>query len=139
MIRPRRAETIWAMNELEKLDTSIYHMGKKHGLLAPLSYWQATQERLEEVVNGCGPAALGELIPDKIWGLVITDACNIHDWCWSIADNLIEKRTYDTLFLWNMRTMINLYTQNLFLKKLRHLRARTYWYQVFINESYFKA
>ena len=42
-------------------------------LKAPNKYRLLTSEQKAKIVNGCGPAKLGFLVPDKIYGLDITD------------------------------------------------------------------
>ncbi|EHJ49527.1 hypothetical protein DFW101_3531 [Solidesulfovibrio carbinoliphilus subsp. oakridgensis] len=50
-------------------------------LLAPESYLAASQAERAAVVNGCGPGGWRvDLIPDHLFGLCITEPCNIHDW-----------------------------------------------------------
>jgi hypothetical protein len=51
---------------------------------------------LEENECGCGPGEFGnKLVPDKILGLSITEACCIHDHMYSIGQTEEEKTTAD--------------------------------------------
>lgn len=53
---------------------------QKVNLIAPASYWQATKEDIDNLTGGCGPGDAGDLIvPDKILGVSILEACKIHD------------------------------------------------------------
>ena len=56
-----------------------------YNLAAPWSFWTADVELRKSVVNGCGPGAIGDLIvPDKILGLNVKAACEIHDWMFCV-------------------------------------------------------
>ena len=47
-------------------------------LYAPKAYWSYSKALIEEMTNGCGPGGWkGEWIPDHIFGVDITEACNI--------------------------------------------------------------
>jgi hypothetical protein len=67
------------------------------------------------------------LIPDRIWGLKITEACNIHDWMYRVDDDNGGKDHADTTFRQNMHYLINKGIQWKWLKKLRRIRAGIYY------------
>jgi len=47
----------------------------------PQSYKDATPKQRKVVCNGCCPGSWKwDCIPDYIWGVCITSACDIHDW-----------------------------------------------------------
>ena len=97
-------------------------------LVAPLSYLKATQSELEDIVNGCGPSGWKErLVPDTIYGLNVNPACAIHDYCYHIGITEEDKKEADTLFLNNMRQLIDNADSWWWLRKLRYIRANTYY------------
>lgn len=82
--------------------------------------------------NGCGSAqAKFDFVPDTIWGLDISDACNVHDLCYYVADPDIEqKKEADRVFLNNLNRLINIHTKFPILKWLRRRRAMKYYLAV---------
>lgn len=102
-------------------------------LWAPPKYWKLSEAEKKQYCNGCGPGhVLGFLVPDKLWGLSITAACNIHDFMYAMGENIAEKSLADRVFLNNMTRLVVAGTQNKYLKRLRLRRARTYYY--FVHE-----
>jgi hypothetical protein len=72
-------------------------------LYVPKSYTEATNEQLERVCNGCGTKGFGGLfVPDTMWGLNITECCNIHDWMYEKGETDKEKQEADRVFLNNL-------------------------------------
>lgn len=75
-------------------------------LYGPETYW-ATEDRDKEC-NGCGPEGLiGAVIPDTIYGLSITPACNIHDWMYMHGATIADKEEADRVFFNNMLRIID--------------------------------
>ena len=99
-------------------------------LQAPNSYWDATEEEKKKYCNGCGPKGAYFLIPDTLWGLNITEPCNIHDWCYRFGKTEQDRQDADRMFLDNMLSTIDENTTWKWLKKLRRRRARTYYHVV---------
>ena len=98
-------------------------------LFAPEIYWLLSEEARAEIVNGCGTRGiLGLLVPDSIWGLCITPACNIHDFMYSVGVTTKDKEEADRVFLNNMLRMID--DGVWILKRPRIIRARTYYASV---------
>ncbi len=89
--------------------------------------------RLDSFKNCCGAGdGWGEkLVPDTIWGLNISCACHIHDFSWEIADATTEdfKQT-NTMFINNIRAIIDARSANSFMRSLRSYRAVTYYLAV---------
>lgn len=57
----------------------------------------------------CGPGVdtIGDkLVPEKILGLFITEACKIHDYMYSVGKTLEDKATADRVFRNNMVRLI---------------------------------
>lgn len=100
-------------------------------LAAPASFWRLNCRDRSRICNGCGPSgniildAFAWLIPDSILGLDISEACNIHDYCWEI--NMPVKHA-DNLFLDNMSSLID--ATGGMLASPRHVMAFHYWLAV---------
>ena len=99
-------------------------------LYEPISYMDASKEQRYMVCNGCGAAnAKFDFVPDTIYGLCITPACNIHDWMYYAADpDIIFKREADRVFFNNMLRIIE--DKGGFLKTARRRRALKYYLAV---------
>jgi hypothetical protein len=97
-------------------------------LYAPESYWKLTPEQKSSIVNGCGPGkVLGILVPDSLWGLNITEVCNIHDYCYAMGESIKDKNEADRIFLNNMLRVIDAAQSCWLLRVLRARRAQTYY------------
>lgn len=69
---------------------------------ASLAYWQLPDAALAELTGGCGPGEAGDgLVPDYIFGMVLTPACQIHDFDYSALSD-VTKPLADARFLANM-------------------------------------
>jgi len=97
-------------------------------LFAPEGYWKLTPEEKEKIVNGAGPKGYGWLVPDTIWGLSITEAANIHDFCYAVGTTIDDKIEADRIFMNNMVRLIS--AGKWWLKGLRMRRARKYYLAV---------
>lgn len=97
-------------------------------LYAPPSYARATVAVREQVVNGCGPGGwLGELVPERIWGLSIHAACDIHDWMYATGETMADKNEADDVFRNNLLRLITAAGGPWWLKALRRHRALVYF------------
>lgn len=97
-------------------------------LWAPVEYWKADARSRADVCNGCGTEGWkGALVPDSIWGLRITDACQIHDWMYHFGVSIRCKDEADRVFLNNMVRIINEAGGFWLLRKLRLHRAHIYY------------
>lgn len=77
-------------------------------LTAPQSYLEASPEVRAAVCNGCGAGGWKfDIIPDNLYGLDISEACNIHDWMYTVGETEADKVEADQLFLENMYRLIN--------------------------------
>ena len=114
----------------EAKSLEIRERAESFGLRAPESYWKATAAELVELTGGCGPGKFGDyLVPDTIWGLNITPACQIHDWCYR-AGSEVSKNDADLMFLGNIVRLIRANTNSKILSTLRYLRAMKYFVAV---------
>ncbi|HBD18665.1 MAG TPA: hypothetical protein DC063_00190 [Arenimonas sp.] len=66
-------------------------------------------------------------MPDTIYGLRVTAACDIHDYMYFIGDGIEDKDAADRVFLNNLLRLIAAGTRWDWLRRLRALRARTYY------------
>lgn len=95
-------------------------------LLAIPSYIQATPEERSKVCNGCGTAGWkGKLVPETMWGLDISEACQIHDWDYKYGKTEADKEAADLRLMANLIRIIN--HRGGFLAPLRRYRATTYY------------
>lgn len=97
-------------------------------LLAIPSFFYTDKETLNRVCNGCGTRGIGGwLVPDKMWGLKVTTACNIHDWMYSKCETPEDEDYSDFIFRENLRRVIKARTKNPILRWLRLRRADLYF------------
>jgi hypothetical protein len=97
-------------------------------LYAPEAYREASPEVRDQIINGCGPGGWKlDLISDTIWGLDISEACNIHDWMYTMGRTAFDKRHADAVFYENLLLLINAEPSNWFMKGLRLRRAKNYY------------
>jgi hypothetical protein len=94
-------------------------------LFAPAEYWTAKDK--DTVCNGCGTKGLvGYVIPDTLYGLSITAACDIHDFMYDRGLTLADKEEADRVFLNNILRLIET-KPGKFLQFLRCRRAMIYY------------
>ena len=97
-------------------------------LFAPSGYWTLTEAARDELCNGCGPdGILSILVPDTLYGLRITPACNIHDYMYALGKTIEDKDSADRAFLNNMVRIVDAGTRWRWLKRLRIRRAKIYY------------
>lgn len=102
-------------------------------LYAPELYITASPEVRAQVVNGCGPGGWKvDIIPDTIWGLDISAACNIHDWMYTVGADLAAKDEADRVFLNNVLRLVEAVGGCWLLRKLRRIRAKEYYEAVHV-------
>lgn len=76
-------------------------------LLAPTSFWNATDEEIKNKTGGCGPGSIGDwFVPDTIGFESVFLACQIHDWQYGEGETPEDKQIADRVFLWNMTVLI---------------------------------
>lgn len=110
-------------------------------IYAPITYWELSPEEKKEICNGCG-AKDGLKVPDTFWGLNMEEACNIHDYMYSIGKTHYDKLFADAMFRLNLTVMIDAKEtfKDKLLSVLRHYRAGTYYIAVakYGNSSFWK-
>jgi hypothetical protein len=99
-------------------------------LYAPENYWVLPLPIKSKLCNGCGSKGFGWTVPDKIYGLCITEACNIHDFMYNTGKTAEDKAVADMTFLNNMLRIIEACTTNQLLKWIRGSRAYGYYLAV---------
>ena len=75
-------------------------------LSAPASFLMATEDRLQEICNGCGAADSWFRPPERIYGTLIVYACIIHDRMYEEGRTIEDKEEADSTFLNNMIRLI---------------------------------
>ena len=96
-------------------------------LYAPKSYWNATLKQKKEITNGCG-AKDGVKVPNTMWGLNISQACNIHDWMYNEGKTLADFYFANAVFIMNLALIIT--SASKWLAPLRLARATKYFMAV---------
>ena len=92
----------------------------------PESYFTASDEVRKLVVNGCGAGGWKfDIVPDTIYGLNITEECNIHDWMYDQGSTAEDKAFADKVLLHNLLVKIN--DAFVLLRPLRRIRAYEYY------------
>jgi hypothetical protein len=79
---------------------------------------------------GCGPGGLGDiLVPDKMYGLDVSDACRIHDWYYRFYGDNSEggRREADEILKNNLLRIVRKKSKSRILRWLRTRRCRTYY------------
>ena len=92
-------------------------------LYAPESYNAIERQKC----NGCGSGWNIKLIPDSLLGCDITEACNIHDYMYTIGQAIQDKESADRTFLNNMTRIVIAYGGNWFMQNLRLAMAKRYY------------
>ena len=98
-------------------------------LWCPESFKRATSEERERKCNGCGTKGLGGiLVPNTLYGLDVTEACDIHDWMYAEGTTVSDKNTADRVFRNNMLRIIHARPHGVgLISFLRRRRATKYY------------
>lgn len=101
-------------------------------LFAPAEYWELTPRQRRQLCNGCGTRGfVGWVVPDTLWGLRVTPACDIHDFMYATGGPCVaDKEAADRVFLNNLLRLIDAGSRFVILKKLRSIRAYVYYFAV---------
>ena len=97
-------------------------------LIVPESY-HAPEQALKDFPACCGAGeGIGNgLIPERMYGLLISAACHIHDYCWKIAEaTWADFHQSNYLFFINLKAIIKAKSANVIMRWLRYARATTY-------------
>ena len=97
-------------------------------LLVPLEYSNIIANAATISLNGCGSSGISAaIVPDKLFGLDISQACNIHDYMY---ENGGDKNQADNIFLKNMNFLIDQESDSKILKVIRIAKAYVYFLAV---------
>ncbi len=98
----------------------------KYDLWAPPEYWLLSNVERLCICNGCGSSqAKFDFIPDTMYLLNISEACDIHDYMYHVGITEEDKMEADRRFLSNLLRIIN--TAGGFLRWFRRRRALKYY------------
>lgn len=94
-------------------------------LYAPAGYWELTSDQ-RACYNGCGTSGWkGAVVPETMWGLNVTRACNIHDHMYKFGRSELDRQEADRVFLNNLLRIID--AKGGWLAWPRRYRAMTYY------------
>lgn len=96
-------------------------------LYAPKGYWELPGDEKTRICNGCGAAGKRDYVPDRIFGLDITEVCHIHDYQYHLGENTRDKADADRAFLDNLITMIDISGGWWLIRVLRRYFALKYY------------
>ena len=100
-------------------------------LFAHSECWKFIEEFPDDFKSfGCGPGGVGDvLVPDKMYGLDVSDACRIHDWYYRFySDNSSAGRQEaDSILKNNLIRIVRAKSKSRILRWLRLMRCRTYY------------
>ena len=102
-------------------------------LNAPKEYTKLTKDQRKLICNGCGTDGWkGDLVPETIYLLRVTEACQIHDFMYFMGLTKDDKEEADETFLQNINTIIDHCPWYLLppVNPLRRVRANTYYLAV---------
>ena len=99
-------------------------------LCAPTGYWILSPISKNKICNGCGTKGFGWTIPDTMYGLKVSEACDIHDFMYYAGETHQDKKVADRTFLYNLLRIIEAKSKSKILKFLRGKRARAYYLAV---------
>lgn len=106
-------------------------VAKRVCLIRPKLYDTISEEERFRICNGCGASGQVDYVPDRIWGLPITEVCNVHDFMYYLGDSWRDKEEADKIFLINMLRVIDEAPRKgllqRILRKLRKIRALSYY------------
>ena len=91
-----------------------------------LAYKALRPEEKALICNGCGAAnAKFDFVPDRIYGLPIGPACEVHDFDYHVGTKEADRLTADLRLLANVLRLIN--AKGGWLRWLRRRRAYKYY------------
>jgi len=99
-------------------------------LYAPAGYWKLSPIIKAKLCNGCGSKGFGWIVPNTMYGLNVSEACNIHDFMYKTGVTNDDKMSADRTLLHNCLRIIDAKTKNSILKFLRGRRAHAYYVAV---------
>lgn len=101
-------------------------------LIVPDSY-HAPYKTLKEFPSCCGAGdGIGNgLVPETMYGLLISAACHVHDKSYEEAEPVwSDFHSSNYMFLVNLLSIIRAKSANFFMRRLRNRRAMRYFTEV---------
>jgi hypothetical protein len=100
------------------------------GLICPSPYLEMPRSEVAKIANGCGAAsARFDLVPNTMWGLDISPACDCHDLDYHFKR--VPRDMADAIFLANLVILISRASKWLLIPRL--VRACSYYLGVRIG------
>jgi len=101
-------------------------------LYNPPGYLELSPDEKAKICNGCGASgAKFDFVPDTVWWLSITEACDRHDYMYFVAKpKLEEKAKADQAFRYNMLVIVENQSGNFFTRWLRRIGIQKYYLAV---------
>ena len=128
------------VHEMDQDNLKVAVMYLSDLMTAPDAFWNNFSNQncdFLKLVNGCGPENLGgwkrEILgwfaPDYAWGLPILLPCWIHDYQYGKPERQTEefRNLADRTFRDNLLRLIDKFTRNWFLRRLRRGKALIYY------------
>jgi len=103
-------------------------------LISPQTYNTLSENKKRDICTGCGTKEFP--IPNKILGVDIQEACNIHDYMYHIGETLADKERADSVFLYNMIISINNHNSIKIQQYFQYLIAM-YYYKLVVRHGLF--
>jgi len=116
-------------------------LAKAGVLYAPANFLIASEDRLDEISNGCGAADSWFRPPKRIYGTLIVYACIIHDWMYHFGLSEEDKVDADRIFKGNMNRLVTRDSDKWYKPtKLQRIRVLFYYSMVgwFGHEAFWK-
>ena len=113
---------------------------QEYQLAAPASFWDATEDMINDLTGGCGPGGMGDFfVPDRILFLNMKPSCTIHDWCFAVWDDKPGFPLSNNIFKNNMVRQNSQHEGYQWLKRRRLKYIKLYYNAVkdFGESSYY--
>lgn len=88
-------------------DVPVEVEDKQVYLQAPVERQEVPEEIRREIETGCGPEAFGRSSFNRVLDVSVREACNIHDWQYSMGGTKRERKEADELMRKNMHYIVS--------------------------------
>ena len=101
-------------------------------LIRPAGDWMWPESTFQRFPTYCGAGKIGDtIVPDTIFGLVISPACFIHDQMWTLAPPTWEEfHESNSIFLTNMTSINRVNTRFSLVRVFRQVVINDYYESV---------
>lgn len=77
---------------------------------------------------GAGDSFGLKVVPETVFGVIVSPACFIHDMCWDLAEpTWADFHQSNSIFLHNILAIIRKRSDNIIMEHVRNYRAVTYY------------